>query len=300
MNSNTSSCLPNPVRVLRGSVLLTRSNLRVCLAQAATWFRVFCFAGLFTSGLRGDIFEAIRETSSNHTIVTTYKYGQHGNLRLWQTGNAHLPYIYIWNQERQTAYELDPDKREFVEAERTDFIAYFASWIAHRHIRQSGKTVNIYYENIDTGERRQMLGQSAKHLRLRERRVATPGACQPSSLVEEDGWYIASPERDPGGLGTIGDQSVFRHYEPGLADDCRDEIRQHRSLPYPGLLVYQDKKFTTLEVIALSTTPLDRKLFEPPSDYRRVDHFPGRAALTWTDRLAWDWSQLVDALATWF
>ncbi len=249
--------------------------------------------------MRGDIYEAIRVTS-HHTVVTTYKYGQRGSLRWWQTGHAHLRHIFIWNQERQTAYELDPDTREYIEAFQTDFVALFARWIARPHIRQSGKMVDVHYETIDTGERRQILGQTAKHLRLRERHVAVPGACDSSSLIEEDGWYIALPERDPGSLGTISNQPVFRHYEPGEVDNCRDTVRKHGDPPTPGLLVLQEKKASRLEVIALSTTPLDHSSFEVPSDYKRVDHFQGGVALTWTDRLAWDWHQLVGALSTWF
>lgn len=261
--------------------------------------RALSLACLLASGLQGDIYEAIQITR-HHSVITTYKYGRYGSLRLWQTGNFRNRHIAIWNQDRQTAYELDPDTREYREAPKTDFLVLFARWIARPHIRQSGKTVDIYYETIDTGERRQILGHTAKHLRFRERRVAAPGACVSSSWREEEGWYIDFPEPDPGSLGTIANQPVYAHYVPGEYSGCRDTVNKHGDPSSPGFLVFQEKNAFTLEVIALSTASLDQNLFEVPPTYKRVAHFRGEIPPTWTDRLAWDWNQLVESIATWF
>ena len=261
--------------------------------------RVLCLIVLIANGLRADIYEAIK-VSSNGYITTTYKYGHHGSLRLWQTSNFRNHHIVIWNEEHQTAYELDPNTHEYREASKTDSIALFAKWIARPHVRQSGKTVDVYHEVIDTGERRQILGQTAKHLHLRERRVAAPGACVESSVTEDDGWYIIFPEPDPGSLGTIANKPVFDDYEGGEISACRDTVITHGDFRSLGLLVFQEKNAFTLEVIALSSAPLDKSLFEAPRNYKKVDHFKGEVSLTWTGSLAWDWSQIIDSVATWF
>jgi len=145
-----------------------------------------------------------------------------------------------------------------------------------------------------------ILGQTAKHLHLRERRVAVPGACVESSVTEDDGWYIVFPEPDPGSLGTIANKPVFDHYEGGEISACRDTVITQGDFLSLGLLVFQEKNAFTLEVIALSSAPLDRSLFEAPRNYKKVDHFKGEVSLTWTSRLTWDWSQLIDSIATWF
>ncbi len=54
----------------------------------------------------------------------------------------------------------------------------------------SGGTLQIWLENIDTGERRDIFGHTARHIITRERRIAGPGACSKPSQSETDGWYI--------------------------------------------------------------------------------------------------------------
>lgn len=263
--------------------------------------RQLCLVALIATALRADIYEAIRVTSRPYAgVTTTYKYGRQGSLRLWQTGNFRNRHIRIWNEERKAFYELDPETHEYLEPWRTDWIALLARRIARPHNHESGKTVDIYYETIDTGQRRQILRHTARHLRFSERHVAAPGACNPSSSIEDDGWYIAYPERDPGSARTIGLKLMYNHYESRESYACRDTVITHGELPYPGFLVFQEKNAFTLEVVALSAAPLDKSLFEVPSDYKKVDHFKGTVPPTWIDKLSWDRNQLIDSIATWF
>lgn len=262
--------------------------------------RQLFLVGLIATGLRADIYEVIRVTPRHHGgLITAYKYGRQGSLRLWEPGDFRNRHIVIWNEERKAVYELNPDTHQYLEPWRTDWVALLARWIARPRNHESGKTVDIYYETIDTGQRRQILGHTARHLRFRERHVAAPGACNPSSSIEDDGWYIAFPERDPGSLRTISLKPIYDHYESRESYACRDTVIKHGE-PYPGLLVLQEKNAFTLEVVALSAAPLDKSLFEVPSDYKKVDHFKGTVPPTWTDKLSWDRSQLIDSIATWF
>ena len=59
-----------------------------------------------------------------------------------------------------------------------------------RPMVDSGGTLKIWIENIDTGERKEIFGHTARHIITREKRIAGPGACSKPSLSETDGWYI--------------------------------------------------------------------------------------------------------------
>ncbi len=263
--------------------------------------RALCLIFVLAAGLRGDIYEELKDTY-NHSVITTYECGHQGSLRLWQVGNFRNPYILIWNEERQTIYQLDPPAHEYVEPLVNDWVAQLAWRIAHPHIHNSGKTVNIYYETTDTGERRQILGQTAKRMIYRERHVAPPGACDASSEKEVDGWYITFPERDPGGLPEIAKKHAFRHYDPAEVYLCRDIVVKHGDPNPPGFLVLhkEDQHRHIFEVVALSASPLSKSLFEPPSNYKKVDHLKSGFERTWTVRLSWEWEQLVGSVSTWF
>lgn len=99
-----------------------------------------------------------------------------------------------------------------------------------------------------------MLGHTTKHLRIQERHVAPQGACDSSSLREEDGWYIAYPQEELGSLGGIGRQLALRDFGSDETDVCRDTVIQHGVKPNPGLLVSKS------EVPTRSRSPLSPPL----------------------------------------
>jgi hypothetical protein len=45
---------------------------------------------------------------------------------------------------------------------------------------------------------------------------------------------------------------------------------------------------------------LDKKLFEVPSGFGKVDSLPGQSAMSASQRLAWEWAQLERAFNSWF
>lgn len=122
------------------------SNRRTTTSQgkADKVIRTLCLALCITAYLRADVYEVERVISHNHGSVTTvYRYGKAGNVRLKETGNFRNLHTIIWNQERQAAYELDDEAHEYWEPPKADSIAVFAAWIARRHVRNSGKRVDI-------------------------------------------------------------------------------------------------------------------------------------------------------------
>ncbi len=213
----------------------------------------------------------------------------------------------IFNFERKAMYVLDPESRQYMElASSQDILLALAGWIARPpRMRDSGKTVNIFYETVDTGERRQMFGREAEHLLTRERHRAEPGACEIDRETDTDGWYIPVSKARAIGL---------RNYGAYISGgNCRDTVVKHgealrRGFPLSETTTTRylrsgDPSFsgaTTREVLELSTDPLDKNLFEIPDGFKKVDSLPGQPSPTWSDRLQMEWAQLERAVQSWF
>ncbi len=139
-----------------------------------------------------------------------------------------------------------------------------------------GGVVTYAITTTDTGERKQMFGFTARHLKSTMTSESSPDACQQQQLkFERDGWYIdlnyefnCRTERPP------------QVPVPGRAPraGCQDRVRFRHSgttnLGYPAretMTMYGpdgSATFTTTrEVIELSRQPLDPGLFDIPAGY---------------------------------
>lgn len=215
----------------------------------------------------------------------------------------------IQRGEHNRVFVLDLQAHEYM-AYETDARGITVG--AHsRPMIPSGGTLEIWIENIDTGERKEIFGHTARHIITKEKRVAGPGACSRGSESETDGWYIDSsimPEwRQPKKTGS---GVVVALVTAAGNDNClnkMDTISVHRSGVEPGLPV---KVSTTLksemtrsdgsqrgivstwgsEVVELKEGPLDPALFEVPSDFHRVDSLRNWAASVPKKPLSgWEW-----------
>ncbi len=138
-----------------------------------------------------------------------------------------------------------------------------------------GGVVTMTVNTTDTGERREMFGFTARHLKRTTTMQSSPDACQSNQMrIDTDGWYInleysfscGSSERPP---------QTGRAAAPG---GCRDRYQFKRTGPtklgYPLIettTMYGadgNAMFTrTQEVIELSRQPLDAALFDVPAGY---------------------------------
>lgn len=245
------------------------------------WFRAWPLLLLPVAGL-ADSKIVSHDTGGHYDAVAT-EYRQGLNARL-EFGNR----VTIFNAGERRVYQLDLRARTWTaSAQSSSPILVLAMWVRRPpSVRESGKTVNVWYETTDTGERREMFGQTASHLITRERRVADAGACSGNSETVTDGWYIVrSRPRSETFLRGDG--------------ECRDIVVTHGQRPitcYPLLETAKTASSTRRhEVLELSEKPLDRALFDPPRDFR---HAPGDE--TWMARVESDWQQLEWAFKSWF
>jgi hypothetical protein len=147
-----------------------------------------------------------------------------------------------------------------------------------------GGIITYTTTTTDTGERKQMLGLTARHLKSKTVVEASEGACTPMNMeMETDGWYVDLP----GGLSCAMDESGAPKF-PVEQSDCVDEVRFKSvgtaKLGYPVMTTTQMKfnmgaadsgvnlptSSSTQEVIEISTAKLDAALFDIPAGYREV------------------------------
>jgi hypothetical protein len=140
---------------------------------------------------------------------------------------------------------------------------------------------NVIYRTryTDTGERQQMFGFTARHIKSSMSKEASPDACDQSKMrMEQDGWYIdfnygidcqtASAQMSPNVYGGRTCRDNVRHINEGVA-----------RLGYPVKLTMttydQNDKPTVMiqEVLELSRETLDPALFEIPADYTEAKNY---------------------------
>jgi hypothetical protein len=217
--------------------------------------------------------------------------------------------IVLKGGERNRIFVLDLDAHEYTTYE-TDARGGSVG-IKPKPMAQSGGTLQIWIENIDTGERKEIFGHMARHIITREKRVAGPGACSKPSQSETDGWYIDGslvPEwrqQKGNGSGVV----IATEVSAGSTDKCAnkmDKVEVHRTGTETGFPV---KVTTTLhsemtqpdgsqrmlsstwgsEVVELQEGPLELSLFDVPKDFRKVEFLRSWNVAPQRQLTGWEW-----------
>jgi hypothetical protein len=140
--------------------------------------------------------------------------------------------------------------------------------------RTRGGLVTMTVNTVDTGERKEMFGFTARHLKRTMSSQSSPDACNPNQIrMETDGWYInleygldcGSSDKPP----QMGRTAV---------GGCQDRYQFKRT--GPAKLGYPLMETTTMygadgsamftrtqEVVELSRQPLEASLFDVPAGY---------------------------------
>ena len=138
---------------------------------------------------------------------------------------------------------------------------------------QRGGVVNITHTITDTGERKQMFGFTARHIKTSMVKTASPDACDKDQKVETDGWYIDFQYSFECPSQTPKVQQPTYNPQPGCKDEVRTKTVGTAKLGFPLLVtttIYQpDGRTTSMtqEVLELSRETLSASLFDIPEGY---------------------------------
>jgi hypothetical protein len=234
----------------------------------------------------------------------------------WQTqardGNGPNMATIILRGERDSVFMLDLTAHEYVTYETN--LRSASVGIKPKPMTESGGTLQIWIDNTDTGERKEIFGHIARHIITREKRVPGDGACSKASMSETDGWYIDSsimpewrqPKKNTFAFATL---VVASEVSAGSTDKCAnkmDKLQVHRTGAETGFPI---KITTTLqseitqadgsahaisstwgsEVVELKEGPLELALFDVPKDFQRVESLRNWAAKPPRQQTSWEW-----------
>ena len=136
-----------------------------------------------------------------------------------------------------------------------------------------GASVLVQTTGTDTGERREMFGQQARHLKMVTTTEPTPQACDKrKGRIETDGWFADIPELQE----CAGAKAVRTAAEP--LGTCRDpRVEEQAGIAITGFpLAYSVVAFDgagkeisklVVEVTALTREDFAAPLFEPPAGF---------------------------------
>ena len=143
-----------------------------------------------------------------------------------------------------------------------------------------GGVVTSTVTTKDTGERKQILGYTARHIITTMQMKSSPDACSTvDTKMEVDGWYIDAA------FALDCDMSrAYTNYTPKASGGCRDRYETKTiGLAKKGFPVWEKTTMfgpngaesfsTTNEVLEFSQATLDASLFDIPEGYRQVDDF---------------------------
>jgi hypothetical protein len=139
---------------------------------------------------------------------------------------------------------------------------------------ESGGKIVVTTNTTDTGERKQMFGYTARHLKTTLSTEPSANACSKvSQKFEIDGWYADLPKG----------QAVCSAFNPPvqMTEGCQDKVVQrHTGNGKTGYPLVEDIAMHNadgsimqlkIETAELSKQTLDSALFEVPANYRQVN-----------------------------
>jgi hypothetical protein len=248
-------------------------------------------------------------TDTRTEYITANRFRNEWETRLSDHSGPNMASI-VQRGERDRVFVLDLRSKEYVTYETDSRGTALGTKGANGGT--SGGTLEIWIENIDTGDRKEIFGHNARRIITRETRVASPGACSKGSFSETEGWYIDDsvlPEWRQSKKNSMG-VVVSSVMAVDGRNDCQkkmDKIEVHRKGVEVGFPVQSKTKLKSQvterdgtprmlesvwgsEVVELREGPLDPALFEVPPDFRQVASLKNWSTTTPRRQLSgWEW-----------
>ena len=142
-----------------------------------------------------------------------------------------------------------------------------------------GGTMTMTSNITDTGERKQMFGFNARHIKTSMKMESSPDACSQINMeVDTDGWYIDLPQFS---CPVNASANIPPQYDKPTRSGCQDKVILRTSGGgNPGFALQetqtmnsgQGQSFTrSMETVELSKATLDDALFDIPANYKLAD-----------------------------
>jgi hypothetical protein len=229
--------------------------------------------------------------------VTRYEYGP---LR-----------AYIQNRDLHYCFQLDLESGVYTASRVNEYGSpnWFKPKITTR--KPSGRTVHVHTQAVDTGERREMYGRTARRVMTRTTHKVIPESDCASSETDVDGWYIDPPAAwlalyppQPGSYSILHvngqfDKPVFTHDGPREMGFPMFLARTHRSnFTDADGNIRGHTSVDRQEVTEFSEESLEYDLFVPLKDFHRVRELPGAAPLPFALRIRLSWEKFRDTFVS--
>lgn len=142
---------------------------------------------------------------------------------------------------------------------------------------EASGTVILRVSQQDTGERKQMLGYTARHIKGTIASEGGSGSCREGLLAATDGWYV-DVQAPPGCPPPVSEMLRSRMQKEGCHDRIIAKVAGTETVGYPvqlDITTHERQGSATVhqETIELSTAPLDPVLFEIPTGYSQVQSY---------------------------
>lgn len=216
----------------------------------------------------------------------------------------------IENHDLHYRFHLDLDSGVYTASRIDEYGRVRGAGSRPTSLQSSGRTVHVHTKTVDTGERREMFGRTARRVTAHTSITYEPEAGSGPGITEVDGWYIDPPAawlvaHPPArGHSILLASNDGRIDTPVFTDDGPQETgfrllltrRCHTTFTDPeGSLrarTFEDRE----EVAELSEEDLMADLFVPPRHFRRVPRLPGEHPVTFGMRARLCWERLKNAL----
>jgi hypothetical protein len=219
------------------------------------------------------------QTSQSTTLIKGKRERSESSMGGMGAGNS----VSITQCDLRRTIQINDSSRKYVinamdsDDEATSGNTGNASTPSRTEPSRTGGVVTMTVNTVDTGERKEMFGFTARHLKRTMTSETSPDACYQNKIrMDTDGWYInleygvncGTSDRPP-------------RMGPTAAGGCRDRYDVKNTGPtrlgFPlieTMTMYGEggqAMFTrTQEVVEISRQPLDAALFEVPAGYTEV------------------------------
>jgi len=209
----------------------------------------------------------------------------------------------IHNRDLGYRFDIDLESRVYTAVELHEYRRPGSFTPKVESHEPSARTVHVRTETIDTGERKEMFGYTARRVIIRTTYRYSPDDDASSRDSEADGWYIDAPAAWLALHPPIRGHAILQVAVGGRTDTPVFTDVGPRETGFPLLVTrthrsnYKDAAGNTRihtsedrdEVIEFSEAPLPADLFLPQGEFRRVRRLPDEAPMSFALRVRLGW-----------